>query len=818
MSSERSSTVASPSASKSAVQHIALAGNPNVGKTTVFNLLTGMRQKVANYPGVTVERKSGPLKGPSDVEVIDLPGTYSLNPKSMDERVAYDVLVGRMEGEGAPDAVVCVVDATNLERNLFLVTQIMDLGLPVVVALNMMDAAEENGIDIDVDRLAEDLDVPVVPIVARDGKGTEALREAVFNVATGPSSDDRRPESARSTNGEAEGEETGGAEAGGVEAGGVEAGGVEAGGVEAGGEETGDWRWPLQSAVARPVADLADRLAEEVPDVPARQRRFEALGALTSDPLLEEWKERAPGFYEAVRKARGELSERNVPYRHAETMGRYKWITPVASRAVTKTKDDSERTLSDKLDAVLTHRIAGPSIFAAILLLIFQAVFSWAVPAMDLIEAGVGLAGQATRAVLPGGVLEDLIVEGVITGVGNVVVFLPQILLLFFFLGLMEDTGYMARTAFIMDRLMRKMGLSGGSVVPLISSYACAIPGIMAARTLDSERDRIITIMVAPLMSCSARLPVYTLFIAAFIPAESLFGVIGTQGLAMFSLYVLGTVMAFVAAWVLKTFVFTGSSSMFIQELPPYRAPQWTHLVQRMWGRVKLFAVRAGKIILGASVLLWILASFPKADVPADLQKQRDAARAQYQATVDSVAAVRGVAPATITQGRGVPEPVAEAKARRDATLSALSTEAASRQARQSFIGRFSRTIEPAMQPLGFDWKITAGIVSAIAAREVIISALSTIYSVGTGEETVLREALKSDTGPDGKPVYTPLVAVSLMVFFVFALQCMSTLAVAKRELNSWFWPSVMWLYMFALAYGFSLVIYQGGQALGFGV
>ena len=788
MSSERSSTVASPSASESAVQHIALAGNPNVGKTTVFNLLTGMRQKVANYPGVTVERKSGPLKGQSDVEVIDLPGTYSLNPKSMDERVAYDVLVGRMEGEEAPDAVVCVVDATNLERNLFLVTQIMDLGLPVVVALNMMDAAEENGIEIDVDRLAEDLDVPVVPIVARDGKGTEALREAVFDAAAGSPSDERRPEASTRENG------------------------------EAGGEETGDWRWPLQPAVARPVADLADRLAEEVPDVPARQRRFEALGALTSDPLLEEWKERAPGFYEAVRQAREELSERNVPYRHAETMGRYNWITPVASRAVTQTTDDSERTLSDKLDAVLTHRIAGPAIFAGILLLIFQAVFSWAVPAMDLIEAGVGLAGQATRAVLPGGMLEDLIVEGVITGVGNVIVFLPQILLLFFFLGLMEDTGYMARTAFIMDRLMRRMGLSGGSVVPLISSYACAIPGIMAARTLDSERDRIITIMVAPLMSCSARLPVYTLFIAAFIPAESLFGVIGTQGLAMFSLYVLGTVMAFVAAWVLKTFVFTGSSSMFIQELPPYRVPQWTHLVQRMWGRAKLFAVRAGKIILGASVLLWVLASFPKADVPADLQERRDAARAQYAATIDSIAAARGVAPPAITEGAEVPEAVAEAKARREAALRSVSTEAARRQARQSFIGRFSRTIEPAMEPLGFDWKITAGIVSAIAAREVIISALSTIYSVGTGEETVLREALKNDVGPDGNPVYTPLVAVSLMVFFVFALQCMSTLAVAKRELNSWFWPSVMWLYMFALAYGFSLVIYQGGQMLGFGV
>jgi len=783
MSSVRDSSVVSHNKSDADVRHVALAGNPNVGKTTVFNLLTGMRQKVANYPGVTVERKSGPLKGRSSVEVIDLPGTYSLNPKSMDERVAYDVLVGRMEGEEAPDVVVCVVDATNLERNLFLVTQILDLGLPVVVALNMMDAAEEGGIEIDVETLADDLKVPVVPLVARKGTGTDALREAIFDAADGSAG--------------SKGERDDG---------------------PADRDSSDSWRWPLQSAVARPVEELAERLAEEASDVPPRQRRFEALGALTSDPLLEEWRERAAGFYEAVRRVREELSERNVPYRHAETMGRYNWITPVASRAVTRTGDETERTLSDKLDAVLTHRIAGPAIFAAVLILIFQAVFTWAVPAMDLIEAAVGIMAQATRTVVPNGLLEDLLVEGVITGVGNVVVFLPQILLLFFFLGLMEDTGYMARTAFIMDRLMRKMGLSGGSVVPLISSYACAIPGIMAARTLDSERDRIITIMVAPLMSCSARLPVYTLFIAAFIPAGSVFGVVGYQGLAMFSLYVLGTVMAFVAAWVLKTFVFTGSSSMFIQELPPYRAPQWSHLVQRMWGRVKLFAVRAGKIILGASVLLWVLASFPKADPDPGVQAERQAARAQYQATVDSLAAVRGIASSEVVQGDDIPNAVVEAKARRDAALAVVGAEAAGRQARQSFIGRFSRTIEPAMQPLGFDWKITAGIVSAIAAREVIISALSTIYSVGTGEETVLREALKNDVGPDGNPVYTPLVAVSLMVFFVFALQCMSTLAVARRELNSWFWPAVMWLYMFALAYGFSLVIYQGGQMLGFGV
>lgn len=751
-------------------RHVALAGNPNVGKTTVFNLLTGLRQKVGNYPGVTVERKSGRMAEAPGVEVIDLPGTYSLNPKSMDERVAYDVLVGRMDGETAPDAVVCVMDATNIERNLYLVSQVLDLGLPAVVALNMMDAAEEAGLSLDVDALEDELGVPVVPLVARHGEGADALRDAI--LATVEAEDARDEPPAR--------------------------------------------RWELPSAVARPVRELADTLAEEAPDVPARQRRFEALGALTSDPLLAAWEDRAPAFHQAVLDRRETLEERNVPYKYAETMGRYGWITPLAHRVVARSKDEGERTLSDKLDAVLTHRIGGPVVFAAILLLIFQAVFTWAVPAMDLIEAGVGLLGDGARAALPDGLVEDLVVEGVITGVGNVVVFLPQILLLFFFLGLMEDTGYMARTAFIMDRLMRRMGLSGGSVVPLISSYACAIPGIMAARTLDNERDRVITIMVAPLMSCSARLPVYTLFIAAFIPTGAVLGVVGYQGLAMFSLYLLGTLMAFVAAWVLKTFVFGGQSSMFVMELPPYRAPQLKQVVRRMVERARLFAVRAGKIIFGMSVLLWLLASFPQVEPDPAIEARRAAVQARYEAALDSLAAAQDVAPDALVQGDDVPQAVVETKAQRDVQLAALSSQAAGRQARQSFIGRFSRTLEPAMQPLGFDWKITAGIVSALAAREVIISALSTIYSVGSGSETVLREALKADTYPNGDPVYTPLVAVSLMIFFVFALQCISTLAIAKRELNSWFWPAVMWLYMFALAYGFSFAVYQGGQLLGF--
>ncbi|HMB93473.1 MAG TPA: ferrous iron transport protein B [Rhodothermales bacterium] len=748
-------------------RRIALAGNPNVGKTTVFNLLTGLRQKIANYPGVTVERKSGRLVRTEHVEIIDLPGTYSLNPKSIDERVAYDVLVGRMDGEAPPDMVVCVVDATNLERNLYLVTQIVDLGLPVVVALNMMDAAQEAGLEIDVHTLSKRLGLPVVPITARSNVGFDDLRAA---MAEQP-------------------------------------------------EPSTEAKWGLMSAVDDPVQRLMQQLDDEVPGLPERRRQFEALGALTSDPLLNPWKGRAPGFYQAVLDTRADLEERKVPYRMAEMTGRYGWLSPLAADVITRRKDPSEQTRSDKIDAVLTHRIAGPLIFAAILVLIFQAVFTWAIPAMDLIETTIVALGSGVRSIMPNGMIEDVMVEGVITGVGNVLVFLPQILLLFFFLGLMEDTGYMARTAFIMDRLMRRMGLSGASVVPLLSSYACAIPGIMAARTLANERDRLITIMVAPLMSCSARLPVYTLFIGAFIPVGAFFGFIGYQGLAMVSLYLLGTVMAFVAAWVLKRFVFKGSASMFVMELPPYRLPRMRQVLWRMVDRSKAFVVRAGRIIFGLSILLWFLASFPKANPDPAVENARAEVQAAYEARIDSIAAAEGLSAGELV-ARGPMDAVNRVEEQRQLQLDELAVENAGRQIRQSIIGRLGRAVEPIMRPLGFDWKISAGILSAFAAREVIVSTMATIYSVGEegdGEPVLLRDALKADRYPNGEPVYTPLVAVSLMVFFVFALQCMSTLAIAHRETNTWKWPIVMWLYMFALAYVFSLLVYQGGQALGIG-
>ena len=750
------------------VRTVALAGNPNVGKTTLFNALTGATQKVANYPGVTVERVSGRLAGgdAGPVEVVDLPGTYSLHPKSVDERVAFDALAGRLPGEPAPDVVVCVVDATNLERNLYLVTQILDLGLPTVVALNMTDAAEAAGISVNAASLATWLGAPVVPVAAREGEGIDRLRRAVLDPP---------------------------APAAGV-------------------------AWDVMPAVDAHVGPLADALAAEAPDLPPTRRRFEALGALTSDLLLEPWAAEAPAFHRAALDARQALADTSAPVGMAEMTGRYAWIGPVAQAVTTRTAAADERTLSDRIDAVVTHRVWGPLIFGAVLLVIFQAVFSWAVPAMDAIEWAMGLAGDGLRAALPDGVLEDVLVEGALTGVGNVLVFLPQILLLFFFLGLMEDTGYMARTAFIMDRAMRRVGLSGGSVVPMLSAYACAIPGIMAARTLADERDRIITIMVVPLQGCSARLPVYVLFIAAFIPAGSFLGVVGYQGLAMTSLYVLGTLMAFVAAWVLRRFVFKGEGSSFVMELPPYRMPQPRYLWRRMRDRARVFVVRAGKIIFGLSIVLWVLASYPKTDPPpalaASVEAAEEAAARARQSLVDID--LSGRAELQETERASIQSALEAADAEALVAQNAL----AGWQVRNSYIGRFGRAIEPVMRPLGFDWKISAGIVASFAAREVIVSALATIYSAGADadeESLALRDAIQADTYPDGTPVFTPLVAVSLLVFFVFALQCMSTLAIARRELNSWLWPAVMWGYMFLLAYGFSFAIYQGGKLLGWG-
>ncbi len=729
-------------------RRVAIAGNPNAGKSTVFNLLTGMRQRVGNYPGVTVERKSGHLVGHENVEIIDLPGAYSLNPKSLDEQIAYDALTDHLDGEATPDLVVVVVSASNLERNLYLATQILDLGLPTVIVLNMMDEVEKAGIFIDTNLLSEVLGTPVLPMVATKKQGLDALREVLVSTVPDP----------------------------------------------------GKTQWRLPEEIQQDVSSLADQLAEINPNLSEKRRQAECLRILNSDRLLSHWESIDPSFCEAVRAARKNFDEREISYSQAEVASRYEWLGRLARRVTKKQTEVEARRLTDRLDNILVHRAFGPVIFAGILLLVFQAIFTWATPMMDFIEMGMISLGSLVRGILPAGMFTDLLVDGVIAGVGNVIIFLPQILLLFFFLSLMESTGYMARSAFIMDRVMRRFGLSGGSVMPMMSAFACAVPAIMATRTMENQRDRFLTIMVVPLLSCSARLPVYTLFIAAFIPATTLWGPFDYQGITMLGLYVFGTATAFFAAWVLKKIMMKGPESFFMLELPPYRAPQWKIIFWRMIERAKVFVMRAGKVIFLFSILLWFAATFPKTDP----NPQLDARRSVVESNLGSLSPANDADQIALLQEE----------------LAQIANAEAAYQMEHSAIGMLGQLIEPVMRPLGFDWKLSAGILSAFAAREVIIGALGTIFSVGDADENsvALREHLQNARHPEtGKPVYTTLVAFSLLIFFVLALQCMSTLAIAKRELNSWKWPTIMWLYMTGLAYLAALVVYQGGMALGWG-
>jgi ferrous iron transport protein B len=720
---------------------VALAGNPNVGKTTLFNRLTGLRQKVGNYPGVTVEHKTGSMTASDGrpLEIVDVPGTYSLNPRSLDEEVAYRVLIGDMEGARRPDLIVCIVDASNLERNLYLASQVLDLGIPTIIALNMIDAAEAVGMNISAENLSAELGVPVIAMAASSGRGIAALRDAVGGSL---------PEPARR-------------------------------------------KWRLDSLVQPAVDALADRLGQELPELSAQQRFSDALRALTCDTASFFETHHTPAFWAEVAKARAGLESAGINHQRAEVVSRYRWISPLIARVATRATS-TEKTWTDRIDAVLTHKVMGPILFFAILGLIFQSVFAWAVPAMEAIDAGVAAVGSAAETALPEGPVRGLIVDGVIAGVGAVLIFLPQILILFFFLGLLEDTGYMARAAFIMDRVMKRVGLSGRSVVPLLSGFACAIPGIMGARTIENQRDRLVTILVLPLMTCSARIPVYALLIAAFIPSGRLFGVIGYQGLTLLVMYVLGVVLAVAAAWVLKRFVIKGERSLFVMELPPYRMPRLRDVAWRMFERSKLFLSRAGTIILAVSIVLWFLASYPTSAPDPAIEAERDAL-VELQAGSDAA---------------GI-----------EAALAELDGRQAGHALANSAMGKLGHAIEPAIAPLGFDWKIGVALIAAFAAREVAVSALATIYSVGDGDESGGRliDQLRADVDPrTGKKVFTPLVAVSLMIWFVIACQCMSTVAVVKRETATWRWPLFMLGYLTVVAWVAAFVTYQGGLLLGF--
>ncbi len=691
-----------------AITTVALVGNPNCGKTTLFNALTGLRQKVGNYPGVTVEKKEGIVSSVNgrDITLLDLPGTYSLIASSPDEQVVADVLLGSLKNTPVPDAVICVVDASNLERNLYLVSQIIDHGLPTIVALNMMDVAEQSGVRIDVRHLSDALGVPVIPTVAKKNKGTDDLRAALL---AGPAPSSRA------------------------------------------------MQWTLPETVQRELDELSGMLsaAHKYRSVVAHHT---ALLLLSSPAAPDEGRtDISPEIRAHVRQDHEKLDFLGIDRYSVFIEARYKWIKQVCAYASSPSLSTGA-SLSDRVDAVLTHKFWGVLIFFALMSVMFQMIFSWAELPMDLIGHGFDAVSARVGSVIPPGDVHDLIVNGVISGVGAVVMFLPQILLLFFFLSILEDSGYMSRAAYVMDRIMSSVGLHGKSFIPMLSSFACAIPGIMATRTIEHPKDRLVTILVSPLMSCSARLPVYALMIAAFIPQYTLLGVVSLPGVVLISLYALGLVAALAMAWTLKKTFLKGTSLPFLMELPPYKMPSLKSTAIHMWERGFIFLKKAGTIILGISIVLWFLATYPK-------------------------------------------------------TENATPSE----RLAQSFVGRAGKFIEPAIKPLGFDWKIGIGLLSSLLQREVFVSTMGTIYNIQDDSAGSMREAMQRDVNPDtGKPVFTALTAICIMVYYVLAMQCLSTLVVVRRETNSWKWPAFQFFYMSALAYAVTFGVYRAGLMLGY--
>ena len=683
-------------------RRVAIAGNPNTGKSTIFNALTGLRQKVGNYPGVTVEKKTGRFFGSHGevMELIDLPGSYSLQVRSPDEAVARDLLLGRIPGTERPEVIVAVLDASNLDRHLYLAAQMLELGIPVIVALNMVDVAEERGLVIDLMALKERLGVPVIPMVASKGTGMIELKQALSRTPL------HKPEQ----------------------------------------------RAQLPIVYETEIAALGKKLP-----YPPDTARLEAMLLLSLDDkgLTEQCE---PARRAEVAEAQTRLRSHGLDPVAAPVDARYDWVADICSTVLHNKGEGADGlTISDRIDAVLTHKIWGWLCFAAMMGLMFVCIFFVAEWPMQWIQSGTDWVARLIEKSMADGDLRSLLVDGVVAGVGGVVKFLPQILILFFFLGLLEDSGYMARAAFIMDRLMSRVGLHGKSFVPMLSSLACAIPGIMATRTIENRKDRLVTILVAPLMSCSARLPVYIVMIALMLPAASGWARAGV----MLCMYMLGLVAAFVMAWIFKKTLLRSETPMLLLELPPYRAPVFRGIVQRMWERGSLFLRRAGTVILALSIILWALLYYPK-------------------------------------------PPNAEATS--------------SEKLSYSVGGRIGHAIEPVIAPLGYDWKIGIGLVASFAAREVFVSTMGQVYNIDKADEESqdLRDRMSAETRPDGSPLFTPLVCLSVMVFYVLAMQCLSTVAVVRRETGGWSWPLFQIGYMTVLAWVGAFVVYQGGHLLGF--
>jgi len=692
---------------------IALAGNPNTGKTSLFNALTGMNQRVGNYPGITVDKKIGyfNLDKNTKVELIDLPGTYSLNPSSLDEEVVLKVLTSSDRSE-YPDALIFVADASNLKRNLYFFSQLNDLGIPTLLVLNMVDIIERKGIEIDSQKLSKELNSPVVFLNARKGEGLDNLKKELINLkfeAKTPSID-------------------------------------------------------LTKIAPKFLSELKISLNEDNNYVAWAKAVQKTLPSFLS-------KEEKEGISICIKDNKVNVEQIKIK----ETIQRYKYVNSIL-KSVIKHNKEKDETYTARIDRVVTHKFFGYAIFFSIMLFLFQAIYSWASIPMDFIDSSFSNLAVYLNKTLPPGALTSLLSEGIVPGLGGIVIFIPQIAILFAFISIMEDTGYMSRVVFLMDKLMRKFGMSGKSIVPLMSGMACAVPAIMSTRTIDDWKERLITILVTPFITCSARLPVYSIIIALVIPDKTVLGIFNVQGLVLMTMYFVGFFAALFSAYITHKLIKLKRKSTLIIEMPSYKVPYYKNVGLDIIEKTKAFIFNAGKIILTISVILWVLASYGPGD-----------------SVINAEVVVKQQNP----ELAGV----------------SLENEIASYKLENSYIGRFGQFIEPAIKPLGYDWKIGIALISSLAAREVFVSTMSTIYSVGSSNDedgtTILKRMQGEINADTGKPMYNLAVGWSLLFFYAFAMQCASTIAIVKKETNSWKWPIIQTVFMTVLAYLSSFIIYQ---------
>lgn len=695
---------------------IALLGNPNSGKSSLFNQLTGLNQKIGNFPGVTVDKRSGFTVLPDGVqaEVIDLPGIYSIYPRSLDEQIVAEVLLDH-HGQNTPDKIVVTADATNLKRGLLLLTQIVDIGLPTILALNMMDLVAKSGMSYDIQKLSQKLGVPVVPINARNGVGIEELKKILAKPL------------------------------------------------------------PVPDKTVFSIWDEAKSPVRELRETLHLDNDYEAYQFLEQPLSLKFLSKENQALVDRIR-----LTYNFFPgkFQGAETIQRYSFIQDLLNQVTLKTADTSWKNYSSRIDKILMHKVWGYVLFLGILFLIFQAIFAWATLPMDFIDAQFAALSSYLHDVLPDGPLTSLLADGIVPGIGGIVIFVPQIAILFAFISILEESGYMARVVFLMDKIMRKFGLNGKSVVPLMSGVACAIPAIMATRTIDNWKERTITIFVTPLMSCSARLPVFTILIALIVPDQTALGFFNLQGLALMGMYLLGFVAAIGSAWIMKLLIRVKERSYLIMELPTYRVPKWSNVGFTILEKTKAFVFEAGKVIMAISIILWVLASYGPGDKIANAR-----------------------------------EHVTNESANLRLTEQGLEDRIAAYKLENSYAGIIGKAIEPVIKPLGYDWKIGIALITSFAAREVFVGTIATIYSIGSiGEEDVstIKDRLRAEINPDtAGPRFTPAVGFSLLIFYTFAMQCMSTIAIVYRETKGWKWPLLQLVYMTGLAYVSAFIVFQ---------